>query len=365
MMILLNIAMFIVPPVFAWIIHIYLRHGDMSAKRKLVFFLVYFALINFITISVTYLRGIGGLNFNNMTLTFRIKYIGFGCVLGIVVPFVVCLLTEDQITLGGLKRYALRFIGDIRKYFPYAIRSAKSDLKSEVANAYLDWLWWLIEPICMMLIYTLIFGAIFNASEQYYPVFIFVGITLWGFFSRNISASVDMVRNNKGIITKIYMPKYILLLSKMFVNGFKMLVSLAVVLLMMIGFRVPPTVNIIFAIPVLLAFFMFTFGLGTILMHYGVFVNDLGYITGIVLSMMMYLTGVFYSISNRIPEPFGSVLEQYNPVAFFIATIRNALLYGQAPNWGILGLWTFVSAVLIALGAFTIYSNENAYVKVI
>lgn len=364
-MILLNIAMLIVPPIFAWIIHIYLRHGDMSTKRKLIFVIVYFVLINFIAIATTYLRGIGGLNFNNMTLTFRIKYIGFGCVLGIVVPFVVCLLTEDQITFGGLKRYAIRFISDIKKYFPYAIRSARSDLKSEVANAYLDWLWWLIEPICMMLIYTLIFGAIFNASEQYYPVFIFIGITLWGFFSRNISASVDMVRNNKGIITKIYMPKYILLLSKMFVNGFKMLVSLAVVLVMMIIFRVTPTVNIIFAIPVLLVFFMFTFGFGTILMHYGVFVNDLGYITGIVLSMLMYLTGVFYSISRRFPEPYGSVLEQYNPVAFLIATIRNALLYGQAPNWGILGLWTFVSAVMIALGAFTIYSNENAYVKVI
>lgn len=116
---------------------------------------------------------------------------------------------------------------------------------------------------------------------------------------------------------------------------------------------------------VLLVFFMFTFGLGAVMMHYGVFVNDLGYITGIVLSMMMYLTGVFYSIGNRMPEPFGSILEQYNPVAFFIAAIRNALLYGQAPDWGILGLWTFVSAVLIALGAFTIYSNENAYVKVI
>lgn len=243
-MILFNIAMFILPPIFAWMIHIYLRHGDMSIKRKIVFLLVYSILINFITIVVTYFRGIGGLNFNNMTLTFRIKYIGFGCVLGIVVPFAVCLLTEDQITFGGLKRYAIRFTSDIKKYFPYAIRAAKSDLKSEVANAYLDWLWWLIEPVCMMLIYTLIFGAIFHTSEQYYPAFIFLGITLWGFFSRNISASVDMVRNNKGIITKVYMPKYILLLTKMFVNMFKMFVSLVVVLLMMIVFRVPPTINI-------------------------------------------------------------------------------------------------------------------------
>ena len=81
----------------------------------------------------------------------------------------------------------------------------------------------------MMLIYTLIFGVVFHASEQYFPVFIFIGITMWGFFSRSVSGSVNTVRASRGIITKIYMPKYILLLSKMFVNGFKMMISFAVV----------------------------------------------------------------------------------------------------------------------------------------
>mgnify|MGYP006990233703 CR=1 FL=1 len=77
----------------------------------------------------------------------------------------------------------------------------------------------------------------FHASEQYFPVFIFIGITMWGFFSRSVSGSVNTVRASRGIITKIYMPKYILLLSKMFVNGFKMMISFAVVVVMMIQSR--------------------------------------------------------------------------------------------------------------------------------
>ena len=134
---------------------------------------------------------------------------------------------------------------------------------------------------------------------------------------------------------------------------------------MMLVMRVPLTVNVLYVLPVMIVFFMFTFGVGTILMHYGVYVSDLGYITGIVLSMLMYLTGTFYSISKRIPEPFGEMLENFNPVAFLISSIRNALLYGQAPSLELLTLWTFVSTILIALGVFTVYSNENAYVKVI
>ncbi|MBQ6996230.1 MAG: ABC transporter permease [Lachnospiraceae bacterium] len=247
----------------------------------------------------------------------------------------------------------------------YAIRVAKADLRSEVSNSYLDWLWWLIEPFCMMMIYTVIFGVVFNASEKYFPVFIFIGITMWSFFSRSISGSVNTVRANKGVITKVYLPKYILLFSKMLVNGFKMLVSMGIILLMMLVFRVPLTVNVLHVLPILVVLFLFTYGLGTILMHYGVYVNDLGYITGIVLSMMMYFTGTFYAVSKRVPAPFGELLEKFNPIAYLISSMRGALLYGQAPEWGLMGLWGFVSIVLIALGAFTIYSNENAYVKVI
>jgi len=273
--------------------------------------------------------------------------------------------TERPPILDKVKRYVKRFWADLKKYIPYAVRAAKSDLRSEVANSYLDWLWWLIEPFCMMLIYTVIFGVVFNASERYFPIFIFTGITMWGFFSRSISGSIDIVRKNRAVITKIYMPKYILLFTKLLVNAFKMLVSFGVIVLMMLFFRVRLTIYVLFAVPILLVLFLFTFGLGSILMHYGVYVNDLGYITGIVLSMLMYLTGVFYSVSKRIPAPFGEILEKFNPVAFLLSSMRGAVLYGQAPDVRMLLVWGGIALVMIALGVFTIYSNENAYVKVI
>ena len=365
MIIILSIVMFIVPAVFAVVIHNYLRHGELTAKRKLVLFIEYSILINFITFGVSYLRGVKGLYFQDMTLSYRLKYLGLGGVLGFVMPFIVCLLTEDIITIGGFVRYAKRFSKDLKRYMPYAIWSAKADLGAEVASSYLNWLWWLIEPFCMMIIYTVIFGVVFKASEDYFPIFIFTGITMWGFFSRSVNGSVDTVRNGKDIITKVYMPKYILLLSKMFVNAFKMLVSFGVILIMMVVFKVPVSLYILWIAPILMVHFLFTFGVGSIMMHYGVYVNDLGYITGIVLQMMMYLSGVFYSVSKRIPEPFGAILESFNPVACIMSSARNVLMYCTAPSYGLLAVWTLISLILISLGVFTVYSNENSYVKVI
>lgn len=264
-----------------------------------------------------------------------------------------------------MSKYFIKFRDDMKKYFRYAVRAAKADLRAEVTNSFLDWLWWLIEPVCMMLIYTFIFGFVFHASEQYFPVFIFTGLTMFSFFSRGVIQSVDLVRGNRGVISKIYLPKYILLISRMLVNGFKMLVSFGVIAVMLLVFKVPMSVNVIHFVPIVTVLFLFTFGVGSILMHYGVYINDLSYVMGILMNMLMYMSGIFYSVGTRVPAPLGPVLETWNPVAFLIASMRNAVLYKQAPDWGMLGMWTVVSVILCVIGIATIYRNENSYVKVI
>jgi teichoic acid transport system permease protein len=209
------------------------------------------------------------------------------------------------------------------------------------------------------------FGVVFNASEQYFPIFIFIGITMWGFFSKSIIGSVNIVRANKPVISKVYLPKYILLLSRMFVNAFKMVISFGIIIVMMLCYHVHITWYVLYAVPIITVLFLFTFGVGNILMHYGVFISDLGYVTEILLSMFMYFTGTFYSVSKRIPAPFGNMIEIFNPLAYLIAAMRNVLIYGRTiPVW-VLVVWGVISLVLIKIGIGIVYRNENSYVKVI
>ena len=365
-MLVISILIFFIAPCISWMIHDYIRK-KLGYNKNIKILFIYIIYLNVSTLSIISYRGINVYTWNPFTTTmsFRFKYIMFSTFLGILTELILYYFLNKGITLREIKRYCIRIIQDIKKYFPYAIRAAKADLKAEVANSFLDWMWWLIEPFCMMLIYTLMFGVVFDASEQHFPIFIFIGITMWSFFTRGITGSVEMVRANKGIITKVYLPKYILLFSKLLVNGFKMFVSFAVIAVMLVFFQVKVTFNILGLLPIIIVFFLFTFGVGVILMHYGVYVNDLSYIVGILLTMMMYLTGTFYDVAKRIPEPFGIVLENINPVAFLIAEMRNVVLYEQVLDWKLLLLWGGVSLVLIWIGAFTIYRNENSYVKVI
>lgn len=275
-MFFISIAMFAIAPFTAWKIHGRLRGGSLEEKKSTGCLAAYCIVLNAVTLAVSAYRGIDMLRWNPFTTTmsYRIKYIAFSTLLGIFMACAICWFLNKEITAAEVKRYFIRFFCDMRKYFPNAVRAAKADLKAEVSNSFLDWMWWLIEPFCMMLIYTVMFGVIFDAAEPYFPIFIFIGITMWNFFTRGVTGSVEMVRANRGIVTRIYLPKYILLFSKLMINGFKMLVSFVVIAVMLVAFRVRITGSVLGVVPILLVLFLITFGVGSILMHYGVYVND-------------------------------------------------------------------------------------------
>ena len=257
-----------------------------------------------------------------------------------------------------------RFIQDMQKYFRFSVVSAKSQLKSEVANSYLNWIWWILDPLCLMLIYTFMFGYVFGAKEPYFPIFIFIGLSMWDFLNRMMTNSVKIIKNNKAIVSKVYIPKYILLIIKVFVNGFKMLISFAIVWLMMIFYKVPISWNILYFVPIILILALFSFGCSCFLLHFGVYVADLSNVVAIVLRFVFYATGIFYNIEKKIPE-IGGILNKCNPVAFLITSMRNCMIYEKTPNLKILLLWALFSFLLSWAGIMKIYKEENSYVKAI
>ena len=257
-----------------------------------------------------------------------------------------------------------RLFRDIRRYFRYSTVSAGAQLKSEVANSYLNWIWWVLDPLCFMLIYTFIFGYVFGSSEKYFPVYIFIGLSMWDFFNRTLTGSVKIVKANKAVVSKVYFPKYVLILTKMWVNGFKMMISFAIVVVMMIFYRVPISWNILYFFPILATLGLLAFGISCFLLHFGVYVEDLSNVVNIVLRFLFYLTGIFYNLEKRIPQ-IGTLLNRYNPVAFLLSSMRRCMIYCQTPHRKLLLMWFGISLVISLLGVWKIYKEENSYVKAI
>ena len=129
--------------------------------------------------------------------------------------------------------------------------------------------------------------------------------------------------------------------------------------------RVPLTLNVLYVIPILITLVTVVFGITCFLLHYGVFVEDLGNVLRIALRLVFYLTGVFWNIAERLPAPYNSYIGKGNPIAFLITSMRQCVLYGQAPHRKLLLIWFLIGLVLCILGIRKIYKSENSYVKVI
>lgn len=258
-----------------------------------------------------------------------------------------------------------RFIGDIAKYWQFMVYAAKADLRAEVANSYLNRLWWLLEPLFSMLVYVIVFGRIMGNSVENYATFTFSALLMWTFFSKTINYSVKCVRNNRDIVTKVYVPKHVLLISNMILNMFKLLFSLVVLIPMLLIFKVHVGSNVLWLLPAYIIMILLSFGAGMILLHFGVYIDDLAYAVNILLQMLMFLSGIFYDVITSLPTPLNIMMLELNPVSMFVDTMRNALLGNLVTNVPLVILWTVLSVLLCYIGVHIVYKNENGYVKVV
>ena len=283
------------------------------------------------------------------------------------IALIICKLVEEKSSGNnhGPVYEAKKFLGDLKKYGQYMIYAAKTDLKAEVANSYLNRLWWLLEPLFSMLVYVIVFGQVMGRGLDNYAAFIFSTLLMWNFFNKTLNYSVKLVRTNRDILSKVYVPKFIILLSNMFLNLFKLFFSMIILVIMLFVFRIEIGINIIWVIPAYAGLILLAFGTGMIFLHFGVYVDDLAYAVTILLHMLMYLSGVFYEVMATLPAPLNTLLMCLNPVAIYLDTMRNALLYNTVANLPFLGIWFAISFILCCIGIHIVYKNENGYVKVV
>ncbi|MBM6896586.1 ABC transporter permease [Pseudoflavonifractor capillosus] len=258
-----------------------------------------------------------------------------------------------------------QFFSNLKKYKTYAMYSAVASLRTDVSGSYFTWLWWILDPFLFMLVYTFISVIVFGKSEPHFVPMVFVGLGMWNFINRSINKSVLLVRGKKGILSRVYLPKYILTSSILFKHGIQMLITLGLALIVSVVDKVQFSWYILYTPLILLIALVLVFGASCIVMHCGVYARDFSNIITVLLKLVFYLSGVFYSIPTRIPQPYGNILASVNPAAMLINELRNVMIYAKAPNFALLGVWLLIGILVSAFGVSLIHKYEQNYVKAI
>lgn len=266
-----------------------------------------------------------------------------------------------------LKKAAAHF----KRYNPYSMYAAKSELKGEVGSSYLTWMWWILDPVLFMLVYVFITVVVFKSKGEYLPVVVIIGLTVWNFFNKTVTVSVKIVNTFRGIVSKIYIPKYMLILEKLYVNAFKMMISFGIVAAFAAAYRIRPTLNLLWCVPLVFLILLLTFACGVWVAHCGVYINDLYNVVQVILRFMFYLSGVFYDVSDRLSQTtflgwnVGRMMLMVNPVAYVIDELRKIIIYGQSLRPEMYLYWLIISLVLLFGGLKVMYRFENSYIKVV
>lgn len=256
------------------------------------------------------------------------------------------------------------FMRKFKKYNPFALYSAKAELKSEVSNSYLTWIWWILDPLLFMLVYVFMVDIIFKSNEEKLPVFVMSGLLLWNFFNKNVMLSVKIIIGNKSIISQKYIPKYMLVIQKIYVNFIKFFISIGILIILAIFYKVQLSFNIIYSIPLLILLLIISFGISNVFAHFGVFIEDLANIVQVLLRLIFYLSGIFYSISDKLPSDLYNIFIKVNPMAYIIEDFRNIFMYQKSLDIKLYFYWLFIAIIISVLSIKLINKHENSYAKV-
>ncbi|MEM1243937.1 MAG: ABC transporter permease [Pseudomonadota bacterium] len=226
-------------------------------------------------------------------------------------------------------------------FFTMALRNIKVRYKQSVLGI----LWVIVQPIVTCLVFTFVFGYIIkiHTGKTPYPVFVFSGLLLWQFFTRNLTEGVASLVSHSNFINKVYFPRIGIPLIGILSSTMDFILALFVLFVLMLWFHVAFHWQLIFVPVILLFTFALSYSATLIFAPLNAIYRDIGLMIGYCIQFLMYLSPVIYPVSF-IPHKY-QWLYDFNPVATLLNAMRWALIGTTPPSnytIGILCITTFL-----------------------
>lgn len=237
------------------------------------------------------------------------------------------------------------------------------DLKVKYKGSILGFLWSLLNPLIMLIVYTVAFQYIIKIQVKNFPLFFLCGFLPWTFLSLSLSMAVSSIKDNANLVKKVYFPREILPLSIVLSNLVQFLLTFIILIPALILFKIKLGFPLLFLPLIILFQLAFTLGLTLILSSLNVFFSDVRHLLEIFLQIWFWLTPIIYPV-DLVPERFQS-LYRLNPAVLFIESYRNSLLYDKWLSSVELIFLFLIGVVFLALGHLVFNSYNRRFAEVI
>lgn len=221
------------------------------------------------------------------------------------------------------------------------------DLKLKYRDSVLGVVWSLLNPLLMLLVYTLAFKVVLRIQMEHYAYFLMVGLLPWTFFSGAVLSSTTTITGNASLMKKVYFPRETLPIATVLFNFAQFLLALAVFLpslALLSGITLGWTALLF--IPVVLLHLAFTIGVAFGLSALTASFRDLAHLTEVALLLLLWVTPIMYPVTMAPPEL--QLLFRASPLAAFTIAYQDVLFWGRVPDALVVGPmvgWTVAALV--------------------
>ncbi|MDN3988221.1 ABC transporter permease [Zwartia vadi] len=256
----------------------------------------------------------------------------------------------------------MRILFSIWAYRSFIFGSVKREFQSRYRNSLLGAAWTVINPLAMIIVYTLIFTQIMRAklpgieSQYAYSIYLCTGVLTWGYFAEIVTRAQNVFIENANLIKKINFPRLclpVVIVANATLN-FLIIFGLFTIFLIISGSF--PGFIYLSLIPLLIIQVAFSIGLGITLGVLNVFFRDVGQFFSVVIQFWFWLTPIVYPAAI-LPESVRAYLA-YNPMVNLMVAYQDIVVYGRGPNWS--SLWPLtLLAVFFCVWGFLLFKKRS------
>ena len=252
------------------------------------------------------------------------------------------------------------------------VQMTKREVVGRYQGSAMGLAWSFLNPVFMLVVYTFVFSEIFKSrwggiggddSKTQFAVVLFVGMIVLSLFSEVLNRAPSLILSNVNYVKKVVFPIEILPVIAMGAALFHSFISLGVLLAAFALFNGYLHWTVVFTPLVLLPLVILTIGLAWMLASLGVFLRDVGQTIGIITTVLMFISPVFYPIT-AVPERFRPII-MANPLTFIIEQAREVLIWGHLPNWSGLGVYTLTATAIAWAGYAWFQKTRKGFADVL
>lgn len=274
-------------------------------------------------------------------------------------PQVSTLVIEPS---GRFPRVDLRELWAYRGLFFFLVWR---DIKVRYAQTVLGAGWAILQPLLTMAVFTVIFGwlARIPSDGVPYPLFALAALVPWTYFSTALSGASTSLVSSTNLLTKVYFPRLVIPFAPVLAGLVDFAIAFVVLLLLMLGYGVVPSVTALVLVPLLLVVMVLTAGgLGCWLAALNIQYRDFRYVVPFLVQVWMYASPIVYPAS-LVPARFRPVYA-LNPMVGVIEGFRSSLLGTGSLPWSTIGVSALTSVLLLLGGALYFRRTERVFADV-